>query len=352
MTTATASLLGQMLMLPIDEPRWSSSFERQLQELAPGGLLLREPLPHSPDSLCDLIRRISQTLGITPFLAIRVEGGSEHPLRAILPALPSARALAERGPDAVKGCGELLGEALRLLGFNTNFAPLLDLATPFTERNLGDRTFGSDPHAVAECGAAFIKGLRRQRILACAKHFPGWGSVPQENARDLPASGKPMAALWREDLVPYRELLPELPMVLVSNAAYKAYDFDPPRPACLSPQVVYGLLRVKLGYRGLALAYELESERVRGGLDMGDAAVHAVNAGCDMLIVEKEESWLTMRKTLEVASDAGILPRERLEQSLARIREVKKGGTPPKAPFPKKAWDKLVRRFEKFNSVT
>jgi len=352
MTTATASLLGQMLMLPVDEPRWSSSFVRQLQELAPGGILLREPLPDSPDSLHDLLRRISQTLGITPLLAIRVEGGREHPLRPILPELPSARALGERGPDAVERCAELLGEALRLLGFNTDFAPLLDLATPFTEKNLGDRTFGSDPHAVAECGAAFIKGLKCQRILACAKHFPGWGSVPPENAHDLPASGKPMAALWREDLVPYRELLPELPMVLVSNAAYKAYDFDPPRPACLSPRVVDGLLRAKLGYRGLALAYDLEAERVRGVLDMGDAAGHAVNAGCDMLLVENGDSGQAMQRAIEEALGSSAISRERLEQSLARIGAVKKGWTPLKGPFPKKAWHKLVGRIEEFNSGT
>ena len=136
----------------------------------------------------------------------------------------------------------------------------------------------------------------------------------------------------------------------MSTAAYKAYDFDKPRAAVLSPQVVEGLLRRKLRYRGVVVAAQLESQAVRGVLNMGQAAVQSLSAGCDMLLIEREASWQAMRQGIEDAVASGILPRERVEQSLARIRAAKKGWTPPKGPFSKKAWERLARRFEEFNS--
>ncbi len=83
---------------------------------------------------------------------------------------------------------------------------------------------------------------------------------------------------------------------------------------------------------------------------MGQAAVQSLSAGCDMLLIEREASWQAMRQGIEDAVASGILPRERVEQSLARIRAAKKGWTPPKGPFSKKAWERLARRFEEFNS--
>jgi beta-N-acetylhexosaminidase len=160
-----------------------------------------------------------------------------------------------------------------------------------------------------------------------------------------------MAELWRADLVPYRELLPRLPLVMMSAAVYKAYDFDNPQSAVLSTQVVNGLLRGKLGYRGVVVAPQLELQPVRGVLDMSRAAVECLTSGCDMLLVEKEESWQVMRRGIDGALASGESMRERLEQSLARIRAVKKGWAPAKGQFPKTAWDRLARRFEEFNSA-
>jgi beta-N-acetylhexosaminidase len=243
---------------------------------------------------------------------------------------------------------ELIGDALNCLGFNTNFAPLLDLATPFTEKTLGSQALGSDPAKVAECGGAFARGLHRRGILACGKHFPGGGSVPPADGSEIPESARPMAGLWRDDLLPFRANLPQLPLVLVSNAAYKAYDFDCRRAASLSSQIVQGLLRAKLGYDGLVLAHDLDSAMTRGTLSLGDAAVCAIGVGCDMLIVEKEESWLTMRRALAESVESGKLSPDRVSQALTRIGAAKKACAPTGRPLNKKAWHRLEKRFREF----
>lgn len=341
MKSRSQSLPGQLLMLRLAELRWSSSFERRLRALAPGGILLAGPLPRSPETLWELLTRISQSSPTTPFLAIEDEGGAA-PLSALLPQLPLPRAVAAKGARAAGQVGELMGTALRLLGFNTNLGPELDLASAFAERTLGARTFGTDPYEVAQCGRAFVEGLKRHKILACGKHFPGLASVPPAASGELPISGRSMVELWRSDLVPYRELLPQLPLVMMSTAAYKAYDFDYPRSAVLSAQIVEGLLRAKLGYRGVVVAPQLESQHVRGMLDLSSAAVQSVNAGCDLLVVEREESWLAMRQ----ARESGKLPDQRLEQALGRIRAAKKGLPQPGGQPSKIAWERLMRRFE------
>jgi len=341
--------LGQLFFLRLRENRWSAALERMLRVAAPGGILLSAPLPPSAESTSEFLRKTAWAIPHPPFLAVREEGGSADQLGVFLPRLPFPRAAAERGLSAVARLGELIGAALSLLGFNTNFAPLLDLATPFTEKSLGGRTFEADPKQVAQCGRAFVRGLRHHKILPVGKHFPGGGSVPFENSQDLAVSGKPMAALWREDLLPFRQLLPHLPMVLISPAAYKAYNFDQPRPACLSALVVDGLLRVKLGYRGLALAYDLESDAVRGRLDRRETAIQSLNAGCDMLILDEGRPFEEVRRALEAGLTSGKLFRQRVEQSLERIQAVKKRLTRPPGRITKRTLEQVVRRFESFS---
>jgi beta-N-acetylhexosaminidase len=139
-------------------------------------------------------------------------------------------------------------------------------------------------------------------------------------------------------------------MVLLSNAAYKAYDFDPPRPASLSPQVGEGLLRTKLGYRGLALAYDLESEEMRGTLNLGEAAIQALNAGCDLLVLDQEDSLDAVRRALKAGLGSEKLPAQRVEEALTRVRAARKALAPPCGTVPSRALERLVKRFENFEN--
>ena len=345
MNSLREKTLGQLLVLRLEHAHWSTRLDRLLEVCSPGGILLAGELPRSPETVAGLLRNIADALPVTPFLAIEEEGGAVDPLKAILPPLPAAGTVAQEGDSAAARLGELIGEALKLLGFNTDLAPVLDLATPLSEKVLGSRSFGSDPRAVVERAAAFIRGLRRHGILACAKHFPGLGSVREQPSGELSGSAKSMAGLWREDLVPYRHLLPQLPLVLVSRAAYMAYDIDCPRSAVLSESLIGGLLRTKLGYGGLVMAQGLESNSVRGKLDLRDAVAQCIEAGCDLLVAESEDSLEVMQQALARSLESGRLAEERLEQALLRIRVAKKGLATPSDRIPKRRWDRLVKGF-------
>jgi beta-N-acetylhexosaminidase len=159
-----------------------------------------------------------------------------------------------------------------------------------------------------------------------------------------------MAELWCQDLVPYRTLLPHLPLVLVSAAAYKAYDFDLLLSAGLSSKIVDGLLRVKLGYEGVAITYGLETEAVRGTLTLEEAAVQAVCAQCDMLIVEEAGTAEQALAGLCAARESGTIPTARVEQALERIHVAKRGLKPPAGKLSRRSMDRLVREFTDFAS--
>jgi beta-N-acetylhexosaminidase len=335
--------LGQLCFVRLRESCWSKALGRELRRASPAGVVLPDVLPPSVASTSELLHRIAHALDVPPFLAVRQEGGAHDPLHRLLRPLPSPRAASARGPIAVTRLGELIGEALCLLGFNMNFAPRLDLSTALSDKSFGAQTFGADPGRVTGYGEAFLHGLECHSVLACGKYFPGLGSVTDRPGSGRATSAKPMAALWREDLTPFRKLLPELPMVLISAARYKAYDFDNSRPACFSSAIVTGLLREKLGYHGLALAHHCEPAR-----DTRQAAVESLIAGCDLFIVDQGEDFERAQQGLNAGLESGKLSIERAEQALKRVSAAKRRLVVPSGKVASSAWKRLNRRFENF----
>jgi beta-N-acetylhexosaminidase len=350
MNASGPSVLGQLLVVKLEERRWSTAFERMLVNYRPAGVLLSSL--RSPGSVADLAARIARTLDTTPLLWLEEEGGSADPLNAFLPSLPSPLSAAERGPSAVERVGRLIGAAMRLLGFNTNGAPTLDLATGESGEQAALR-FGSDPQQVARSAEAFVRGLTQQRILACGKYFPGASTTAHGQPAGHSIVGKPMTRLWNEDLVPYRKLLGRLPLVMVSNVAYKAYDFDILHSAAESASVLQGLLRLKLRFRGLAVADLTCTPEAGHPVDLAKRAARSIAAGCDLVIVPGYERGVAA----ELASlESGMLPTKfeagQIEKTLKRLRDIKKRLAPPLGRISAVAVERLAREFEEFGRST
>ncbi len=359
-----AGALGQLLFIELEDPRWTSACERLVRLYQPGGVLLSQRNLRAPGATAQMLAKIACALDFPPFLALEAEGGTVDPLGAFFPRLPAPRAAAKRGLGAVRRLGELIGEALSILGFSTNFAPRLDLASPLVTPALDQQKFGFNPQAVAQCGRNFVAGLRRHGILSCGKHFPGLGAAgASEHGSSIPVVDKPMAELWRADLVAFRKLLSQLSMVSVSHAAYKAYDLDVLLPAALSSNILRGLLRVKLGFRGVAVADFFKAaggwNKAVGEIAAGqpesavsvdiDAFVKSINAGIDMLVVGWKRRHIEhISGTLKKALEAGTLPVRRVEEALKRIRLAKEKMHFPTGQISKRAFDRLVRDFETF----
>jgi len=346
MTFSPSDALREFLLIEMEEGAWSASLERRLRIQRPAGIVFSHVRPRSTHSSAGLVTRIIAALGFVPFLALEEDGGNASLLRGLLFPLPSPRATARAGRAAVARLGELVGAGMKLLGFNTNFAPVLDLLTPISEATLSPRAFSGDGREVARCAEAFVRGLTSHGVLACGKHFPGLSAAQPMSFDALPVVGKTMADLWRQDLVPYRELIDKLPFVMLSHCAYKAYDFDAPRPAALSSGVVAGLLRVKLGYTGLAVA-DLRPSLATGTLpDLGEAAAQAMIAGCNILVTTPSEVGKVLAG-LRRALELGRLSTHRMERSLEHVRATRRLLKRP-GGIGKAAVDQLTKRFERF----
>ncbi len=281
-------LLGQLLLTGVPGFELDSATAARLKKLQPGGYILFGRNIQSPRQLRKLIDDLRDLSEIEPFITIDQEGGRVSRLRLIGQEPPNAQALREKGdPALIKLHGRLTGRLLRQFGFNLDLCPVLDISyDDLADNSLKGRCYGTDPQQVVDNAGVFNRALRGQGILTCAKHFPGYGPAECDPHEFLPIIDKPLAALEREELLPYRTLLPELDSVMICHANYRAFDPDNERrPASLSHNVVQRLLRDQFGFEGLAMTDDLDMGAILNEVTFEQAIQGAVRAGNDIVMI-------------------------------------------------------------------
>jgi beta-N-acetylhexosaminidase len=235
---------------------------------------------------------------VPPFIAVDQEGGRVQRLRAPVLQLPPMRALGQiDDPALTERAAFLLGSQLGALGFNFDFAPVLDVDSHPDSPVIGDRSFGADPARVARHGIAFARGLARAGLASCGKHFPGHGDTALDSHFALPRVSHARERLERVELAPFRAAQAELSAIMTAHIVLDAVDAE--RPATLSPQVITGLLRGELGFDGIIVSDDLEMKAIADHYGVADAACEAVAAGCDLLLIcSKPELCLLAHEAL------------------------------------------------------
>jgi beta-N-acetylhexosaminidase len=227
--------------------------------------------------------------------------------------------------------GTAMGHELRALGFDIDFAPVLDVHTNPDNPIIGDRAFGTEPEAVARRALAYARGLHAAGILACGKHFPGHGDTATDSHLELPRIDHHWERLEAVELVPFaRAAAAKLPMIMTAHVVFAA--LDPTRPATLSPQVITGLLREKLGYRGVIVSDDLDMKAIAATMGADVAAVAAIRAGCDVLLLCRDEAHQdAAQRALIREGEADSAFRAQLGVAAARVRAMKAA---PRAAVP------------------
>ncbi len=288
------------------------------------------------------------------FLCVDMEGGTVDRLRDVIAPVPSVADVAAAGSKKLfRKHGRIIGAEVRALGFNTDFAPALDLRFEASKSVLTSRTVSADPKEVTLYAREFLRGLRDADVLGCGKHFPGLGEANLDSHNELPSIAKPWKQLWNEDLLPYRELRRELPFVMVAHAAYPEVTGDR-TPASLSKKWMSAILRKRIGYRGLVITDDLDMGGVLAAASVEEAAVETLRAGADMFLVcQKEESvWRAFEAVYKKAESdkkfAGLV-----SEKSKRVLAAKKQSQALKArmaPAPtQKTVDKLRREIWEFS---
>lgn len=275
---------GRTLMVGFEGAFPDHACTKNIRDLRPGGIILFSRNLDSPSQTMELLRRLRALLPEPPLLALDQEGGRVSRLEPFIGPTPSAAALGQAGESAVSSFGASTAMALRSLGFNLDFAPVVDLCAPESPNGIGERAFGTDPDMVARMAGSFLSALQDNGVAGCLKHFPGLGDTAVDSHFELPVVERSLERLMRDDLVPYRELRNSCAAVMVGHGHYMSLNPEAPLPASCSPEVVDGLLRHDLEYRGLVVSDDMEMGAV-AGLDIeGDGAVRAIAAGCDLVL--------------------------------------------------------------------
>lgn len=219
-----------------------------------------------------------------PIIGTDQEGGQLIAVTAGATELPGNMALgATRSPALAEQAGAVLAKELLAMGFNMNFAPCLDVNNNPENPVVGTRSFGDDPALVAELGAAMIRGMQREGVLAVAKHFPGHGDTSGDSHYLTPAVREPMERLRAIELPPFEAAVRAgVAAVLTAHVVYTALDTE--QPATLSRPILTGLLREKLGYDGLILtdAMDMHAVSARGA---ALAVSQSLQAGVDLALL-------------------------------------------------------------------
>jgi beta-N-acetylhexosaminidase len=351
--------IGQLLIVGFDVTEMTPRVSALLTRLQPAGVILFARNIKTPEQTWRLLRECQKCVARPLFTCVDLEGGTVDRFRDALGATPSASDVFVTGERALfRKHGEIIGENCRALGFNVDFAPVLDLAFEASHTVLSSRAVSANPDEVATYAREFLAGLRDANVLGCGKHFPGLGEGKFDSHHELPVIDKPLKQLWAEDLLPYRTLRRQLPMVMISHAAYPKVTGDR-TPASLSKHWITDILRKRIGYRNLVVSDDLEMGAVLSAAPIADAAVEFLRAGGDLcLICHREDFILQAYETLiktgesdakfarrEAEASRRVLAFKKKSAKMLRMERSVRASRPPTAAMV----EKLSRRLWEFS---
>jgi beta-N-acetylhexosaminidase len=299
---------------------------RAVKEFQPGGVILmgRNAAPFAEiQRLTRAIRETARQAGSTlPFICIDHEGGRVQRLTDGFTILPAAREVAQKGANAVAISAMTAAAELRAAGIHFNFAPVGDVPTHTDDTVIGSRAFSNDPIRAASLVAEYVRAAQ-PTVLCCAKHFPGHGGVGVDSHQELPSFEGDLQALKNTHLPPFRAAINAgVAAIMPGHIAVPCLD-DGSTPASLSATIVTQLLREEMRFAGLVVTDDLEMGALKNA-SAGEIGVRALLAGCDLLLFcHAPEKAMLAREAIEGALASGVLPVQRVEESLERVRAAK-----------------------------
>ena len=294
---STEQKIGQLFFIGLPGTEIDEQTSDLLAKISPGGICLFSRNIKEAIATRKLLDDLRELLPIEPFLAIDQEGGLVDRLRRIITPMPSVKNLTEKGKvEFVEKHAALTAEILRILGFNMNFAPVVDVIDEQREKfvnGLYSRGFGKSKDDVINLAGKYLDRLQNGGCLATIKHFPGYGATEVDSHEELPQVNLSTEELFETDLFPYQRFIAEKEIfaVMVGHAAYPKSDLqekdvnDNFLPSSLSYNFVTKLLREKLNYQNLVLTDDLEMGAIVKNYGMGEAAKMAIKAGNDQLLI-------------------------------------------------------------------
>lgn len=353
-----AKKIGQLFFIGIPGPELDAATRDLLDEIQPGGVCLFARNIRERRQTRELLDNLRDVLW-EPMLSVDQEGGLVDRLRRIMTPMPSADKILSAGDAAL--LGRNIASTLRTLGFNMNFAPVVDVIDSRRAgfaNGLHSRAFGRSKEESVQLASIFLSSMQENGIIGCPKHFPGLGASEVDSHKELPAVSIDEEEFYDQDLFPYRKLLAEnsVHSVMVAHAAYKnvrlqeADQHGKLLPSSLSPAIISKLLRSELGFGGVVLTDDLEMGAIVENYGIGDACKMAIAAGVDMLaICASPAAVIEGYRAVAAAVETDEISEERIDESIDRISVLRKS-LPEALEFDETRLDALSNEIAELNA--
>ena len=278
--------IGQLLIAGFDGHQIPTELRALVRDFGLGGVILFARNVAEPDQVAELAFEASRLVPDLPlWVSVDQEGGRVARLKAPFTEWPPMATLGRSGDVALaERFARALAAELKAVGITLDYAPVLDVHTNPKNPVIGDRALAGRAGDVARLGAAIVRALQDEGIAACGKHFPGHGDTSSDSHDELPLVDHPPERLREVEFVPFRAAI-EAGVATIMTAHVLVPSLDEKRPATLSKRVVTDILRRELRYDGIILSDDLEMKAIANEHTVPDAAVMAVEAGCDGMLI-------------------------------------------------------------------
>jgi beta-N-acetylhexosaminidase len=332
---ALRATVARLFFAGVSEPTLDDAARRLHADIPFGGVTLFRHNAAEPRAMRALTSAIHDLdAHLPPLVAIDHEGGRVHRLSPPFTHFPAAAQVAVHGPRVVAAVATAMARELAAIGIDLTFAPVLDVHSNPTNPVIGDRAYASDPECAATLALAAFRATRAVGLLTCGKHVPGHGDTATDSHLELPVLDKSRRELARTELVPFRHAIAaRIPMLMTAHVVYRALDAE--RPATLSHAILTGLLRRRLGFRGVICSDDLEMRAISDHYGPGDAAVISLAAGADLLLYcHRQDDLRAAVDAVERAVVDGRLPRRRLDEAHRRVIALTRWRVRQRRPVP------------------
>jgi beta-N-acetylhexosaminidase len=318
--------VGQLLIGSLPGTTITAEMRSLTKEFSLGGVILFARNIEAPEQVAEMSVDVQGLATELPlWVSVDQEGGRVARLKAPFTEWPPMAVLGRSGDvQLASRFAAALATELRAVGITLDYAPVLDIHTNPKNPVIGDRALAEDADGVARLGAAIVKGLQENGVAACGKHFPGHGDTSVDSHLELPLVEHPPDRIRRVECVPFRAAI-AADVAFIMTAHVLVPSLDDEKPATLSPRIVQALLRDELGFPGVILSDDLEMKAIAKTYTVPDAAVEAIAAGCDGLLVcsGDVDVQATTLEALVHAVEEKKIPYKRLEDALTRLRRAK-----------------------------
>lgn len=314
-------LAGQSIMIRMPETVLSSEMADFIRQHHIRAICLFRQNMQNQEQLSKLTADLRAVMGPEALIGIDQEGGAV--VRATwVPQPPAAMSLgATQDPELCRQVGAAVARSVKALGFNWNFAPVLDLNNNVNNPVISERSFGADPVQAQRLASAWMEGSLSEGVACCIKHFPGHGDTHVDSHRDLPEVDKSRTQLDTLELAPFKAAAKNAPAMMTAHIVYP--QIDPENPATMSKKILTGILRDEWNYHGVVITDGMDMHAIAGRYGVGAAAVKALAAGADMVMALGNTQ--TQLETLDALTEAvlsGEIDYASMQKKMARISHL------------------------------